>query len=306
MKKLILVLTALVLVFSMAACGDDTTTKKAENAIQSGRPENFDEKAELLKLYNGIMQATTLEEMRPYVTDDITDAQLQKLVDEQNEMAKQYPEMRRKMTSVVSMEVIDQFEGYDVVIWEMTDDESSESSLIPSVEQGGIFPLKIQNGHYVTNLNEEFSTRFHETYTICHTCIGSGKTQVPTQEPCPHCSGSEECYDEPFAGIPSTDISLGEGTIQFVDPETIEGFTVNGTVPDGSIQFVDPGMTEIPTVNGISPEMEDMIVDSDLIIDSGLDGSYYPGGCYECHYTGFVTTEEDCPDCQGKGYLIHK
>lgn len=306
MKKLILILTVLVLVFSMAACGDDTTTQKADNATQSGRPENFDEKAELLRLYNGIMQATTMEEMRPYVTDDITDAQLQKLLDEQNEMAEKYPEMRRKMTDVVSMEVIDQFEGYDVVIWKMTDAESSESSLIPLTEQGGIFPLKIQNGHYVTNLNEDFSTRFHETYTICYTCFGSGKTQVPTQEPCPHCSGSEECYDEPLAEIPSTDVSLGEDSVYYLDPEIVGQITDKEIVIGNNIQMVDPETIEIPTVNGISPDMEDLIVDSDLIIDSGLDGSYYPGGCYECNYTGFVTTEDDCPDCQGKGYQIHK
>ena len=192
MRKLLILLFALALVLSLTACGEE----------ENGIPEDWDQEAKYLEFYNGVLLSKTVEDLRYYMTEDTTDEQMQTYIDENWTMIYDSPEVDFTMDTVLEMEVIDTYEGFQIVRVTITNtiDEEDPATIGPE-----IVPLKIQDDHYITSLEPTFQEQLAAIYVSCETCYASGTAQVVGAY-CETCKGAGVLSEDPLA------VQNGNGT----------------------------------------------------------------------------------------------
>lgn len=216
LKKAIVFLLCLCMVLAMSACAAGKS-----NSESSARPENWDTEAEFLKWYNGFYGARTVEDLEPYVLRSSTKLQKEKYIETEKELragvVEGFPYAYDYIYDSVELTFLENYKGYDL-FWANAKSSAYTKAIEdfyaaledpndPTFGRGEIHgytyiggnllvALTIEDGHYVSNLNEAFFREIQRKYTYCTSCGGSGSILEPGEEICPVCNGDafiEEC-----------------------------------------------------------------------------------------------------------------
>lgn len=289
LKRLILVLLALCLLFSFTACGN------APDRESESKPADWDMEAEVLRCLNGINTAKTVEDLRPYVLSENPNSLLEKYIAETNKMledswqnsdAKLY--YRDYTYDSVTVTVLETYKGYDILWINASSSSFDQASDALSPTDGVISvvgipttylaPFTVENGHYVISMDETLQEEIYSKYEYCQSCWGSGHGTLPIAGPCEDCGflgfiTSCVCNDcgETFRGDSSMLFSDN-----FVVPEH-EDSSQEETVPDTIVKIETP-----------------------LVSVDGLTGFASVQVCPSCESTNVTATEEPCPTCAGE------
>lgn len=282
LKRLMLILLTLCMVLTLAACAESEPAEKEET-----RPADWNTEAEVLRFCNGFYRAKTEEDLKPYVHSETADARIKELVDETNAALegnigtldyRDYP------FDAVEVTVLDTYKDYEILWVKLSSSAFEKAIKAQSSHDGGpasytmigpnmLVVVTVENGHYVTSLDEDFAKEVLEKYNYCNECHGSGESHVFLAT-CLECNGFGAyaqcvCNDcgEMFSGT-----ILPEPNISPVVPEAGDA--------EGS---VNPGILEI------NP-------DTDLLVVPA------PGyACPACDSGNVSVTRVTCETCQGEG-----
>lgn len=197
-KRLTLLFMSLCLIFGLVACGKPATQKES-------RPENWDVEAEVLRFCNGYLRAKTAEELKPYVLSETSDARVKEVMDQLNASMSGLAgtlDYRDYPYDSVEVTYLDTYEGFEI-LWVKTassafrqaEEEytsqmlsSCEFSAVTHISSNLLMVLAIENGHYVTSLDEAFINEVLKLYDYCQSCHGQGGISYPGWE-CSACNG---------------------------------------------------------------------------------------------------------------------
>lgn len=181
LKRLTLLFMALCLLLSLAACGKPAGQKVS-------RPENWDVEAEVLRYCNGYFRAKTAEELKPYVTSETADECITEVMDQLNaSMSGLAGTLDYRDYSYDSVEVtyLDAYEGFEILwvkiassAFEAVAEELRKNThgmvSYSNIGPGLLLVLAIENGHYVSSLDEGLSNEVLKKYDSCQSCRGQG------------------------------------------------------------------------------------------------------------------------------------
>ena len=287
LKRLSLVLLALCLLFGFAACGS------APAHESEPKPENWDMEAEVLRFLNGMNTAKTVEELRPYVLSENPDRLLEKYIAETNKILEetwQYSDVKldyRDYTyDSVRVTVLDTYKGYDI-LWVHAVSSSfimawnDLSAMKGAVSAVGLpttylIPLTIENGHYVTSMDETLPKEIHRKYDYCDNCYGSGY-EIQESFICEDCNGAGR-----FGNCVCNDCG---NAFQVELPPNTSGHIVNEQ------PITEGGLVGFATQR-ICPACESENV------------TLTEEPCSSCAAEGFILIEpEKCRTCDGNGWI---
>lgn len=196
LKRLTLILMAFCLILGLAACGNSAPDHQGES-----RPENWDAEAEVLRYCNGFYRAKTAEELKPYVLSETADARIKEVVDELNASLSGLVDTldyRDYPYDSVEVTLLDTYKGYEI-LWVKTASSAFQAAadalskntngLLSYTNIGSnlLMALTIENGHYVSSLDEAFFGEVLEKYDYCQSCHGEGGAAYLGWE-CPICN----------------------------------------------------------------------------------------------------------------------
>ena len=284
MKRTALLFMSLCLFFCLVACGEPA-------AKTESRPENWDVEAEVLRFCNGYLRAKTAEELKPYVLSDTADGRIKESVAEINDFMSDAAGLDYRDYPYDSVEVtyLDTYEGFEI-LWVKTassafrqaEEEytsqmqsSGEVSAVTYISSNLLMVLAIENGHYVTSLDEAFNNEVQKLYDYCQSCHGQGSISYLGWE-CTACNGEGAqtaylCQDCNTVNYPGQMLSLS------VNGEGIQSL--------GDLQFTFTPVAQCDQCGGSN--FTETQTDC-----SGCDGS----GGEEDKY-------ESCTVCSGKGWI---
>ncbi len=307
-KRLILIALICCTLFCMAACSNPS---RSQEAVE--HPENWDINAEILRYCNGFYHAKTADQLKPYVLAETPDKQIQKYVDDVNAFlndsagALDYRDFPYDSVEVALLDTYKNYELFWVKATSSAFQEATENLPVNPLEvtsYANIGPnllclVTIENGHYVSSLDEALSKEVLEKYDYCHSCSGMG--QLMDIEPvCAECGG-----------------------MSMITQHTCNdcGEVSNGEAFNNEVSFLQPVIT---------PEAGDGVwsweqapsdsEESDVVTGLWIGGN--PAGigntCPVCESSNVTTTSvpcvacstedsnEDpsiCPTCNGKGWI---
>jgi hypothetical protein len=199
LKKLISLLLVLCVLFSLAACGS------APAHESESKPAGWDVEAEVLRFLNGFHTAKTVEDLKPYALSKNSNSLLEAYITQTNKLLEeswQNSDVRLDYRDYpfdsVTVTVLDTYKGYEI-LWinaigtafaQAYNDLSAMGGPISAVSPGNtfLFPLTVENGHYVTSFDERLLQEIRSKYDYCESCHGSGY-EMSIGSPCAECSG---------------------------------------------------------------------------------------------------------------------
>lgn len=198
LKRLTLFFMAFCLLFGLTACGKPAAQKES-------RPENWDVEAEVLRFCNGYFRAKTAEELKPYVLSNTADGRIKEAVEETNAFMSNIGsplDYRDYPYDSVEVTYLDAYEGFEI-LWVKTSStafQQAEEEYISQMHSTGevtavthispnvLLVLAIENGHYVSSLDEALSNEVLKMYDYCQSCHGQGGITYPGWV-CSACNG---------------------------------------------------------------------------------------------------------------------
>ena len=283
LKRIATLALVLLLAIGLVGCGNE------EPKVNTQRPADWDVEAEALLFCNGYYRAKTPEELKPYVLSSTSDKRIKEIMDLTNAslsgMDANSLDFRDYPYDAVEVTVLETYKGYDICWINMTssaieqaveelNQQNQEGSLMMPVSYTQIGPvlvaLAIENGHYVTTLDESLSAEVLNKYSYCQTCYGQG-APAPIADICMDCSGGQKttatCQDCNEEFTPTLN------SLTFIPDETQEG---NGSFFSG-----------ITSSAG-----------SDSLVSFAQDSQ-----CPNCGSTNISIASEICETCQGNGFI---